>query len=167
MEQKEINAARNKALRQVCEIARVNGAAPLTRTACVFGFDQFGTTGQITDPSATARYDCRIEWPSLIKQAYAAVLDPLFEANMREIDPGYIGIEFMPNWRFGINEAVYKRVRSVRDSASAIDLLQFLGDLETSGDRSLKVEGRSYGADGMILIVDPNSLPRTWQERLA
>lgn len=167
MAEKELNAARNKALRQVCKIARVNGAAPLTRTACVFGFHQFGTIGQITDPPATDRYDYRTEWPTLIKQAYAAVLDPLFEANMREIDRGYVGIEFMPGWRFGINEAVYKRVRSVRDDASASDLLQFLGRLKADGDRASKAEDRSVGADGLILIGDPDALPKTWRERLA
>lgn len=74
-----INGARNKALRQVCQIATVNGAPPETRMACVFAFDQSGTFGQVTDPPSSETYDYQTDVQRLIRQSYAVVLDPLFQ----------------------------------------------------------------------------------------
>lgn len=161
---KDINAARNKALRQVCKIGTVNGVAPVTRTACVFAFDQSGLAGQITDPPATRRYDYRAELPSLVRQAYAAILDPLFDRYAQDIDPEHIGIEFMPGWRFGIHRAVYKMVRRVEDDRTASDLLQFLGNFPPRVDGVAKAEDRSAGSDGLVLIGGPDFSAKMWRE---
>lgn len=123
-----INAARNKALRQVCRIASVNGISPMTRTVCVFAFDQSGLTVQITDPPASRQYHYRVEWPDLVRQAYASVLDSLFEYSARDIGGNYVGIEFMPGWKFGIDRHVCNLVRSVEDADTAGRLLAFLSN---------------------------------------
>lgn len=162
---KEINAARNKALRQVCKIASVNGLQPVTRTACVFAFDQTGLTGQITDPPATQSYNYIAGWPQLIRQAYATVLDPLFDTYARAIGGNYIGIEFLPGWRFGIDRHVYKLVRGVDDAKSAGRLLSFLTDFTPDGERI--VEESSAGADGLILIGGPDYSEKVWHWELA
>ena len=164
--EKEINAARNKALRQVCKIATVNGLTPVTRTACVFAFDQSGLIGQITDPPAIRPYHYIAEWPQLIKQAYATVLDPLFERSAREIGGNYLGIEFMPGWRFGIDRHVYKLVRAVDDAASAGRLLSFLSEFTPGPDRAGLAEETSIGGDGHILIGGPAFPFTLWQERI-
>ncbi len=147
---KEINAARNKALRQVCKVASVNGLLPVTRTACVFAFDQAGLTGHITDPPAMRSYHYIADWPQLIRQAYAIVLNPLFENSAQGIGGNYIGIEFMPGWRFGIDRHVYKLVCGIDDKQSVGRLLSFLNDFRPDKDRV--IEEHSAGADGLILI---------------
>ena len=154
--EKEINAARNKALRQVCKIATVNGLPPVTRTACVFAFDQSGLIGQITDPPETRPYHYVAEWPQLIRQAYATVLDPLFESAAREIGGNYVGIEFMPGWRFGIDRSVYKLVRSVEDIETAGRLLSFLTDFTPDADGARLAGESSAGSDGHIIIGGPD-----------
>lgn len=164
---KEINAARNKALRQVCKIATVNGLRPVTRTACVFAFDQSGLTGQITDPPETRPYAYIAEWPQLVRQAYATVLDPLFENAARDIGGNYIGIEFMPGWRFGIDRHVFKLVRSVEDAASAGQLLNFLTNFTPDGDGARAAEERSVGSDGLILIGGPEYSEKIWRREVA
>lgn len=164
--QKDINAARNKALRQACKVASVNGIPPVTRTACVFGFDQSGLIGQITDPPANRSYHYVAEWPRLIRQAYASVLDPLFEVSAREIGGNYIGIEFMPGWRFGIDRHVYKLVRSINDARSAGDLFSFLGEFTPDGDGARLREDRSAGKDGLILIGDPDHSEKAWHREI-
>lgn len=162
-----INAARNKALRQVCRIASVNGIPPVTRTACVFAFDQSGLTGQITDPPANRPYHYRAEWPDLVRQAYASVLDPLFESSARDIGGNYIGIEFMPGWRFGIDRHVYKLVRGVEDADTAGRLLAFLSNFtpETGGARI--AEEYSAGSDGFLLIGGPDFSAKGMRDALA
>ncbi len=164
--EKEINSARNKALRQVCKIATVNGLPPVTRTACVFAFDQSGLVGQITDPPETRPYDYTAEWPQLIRNAYATVLDPLFENAAREIGGNYIGIEFMPGWRFGIDRHVYKLVRRVEDAESAGRLLSFLTDFTPDTDGALRTGGSSTGGDGHILIAGPDYSETIWRREL-
>ena len=149
---KEINAARNKALRQVCKIATVNGLRPVTRTACVFAFDQSGLAGQITDPPETRSYHYVAEWPQLIRQAYAIVLDPLFENAAVDIGGSYMGIEFMPGWRFGIDRHVYKLVRSIEDAKSAGRLLSYLTEFRPDEEGTRTAEEQSVGGDGFILI---------------
>ena len=165
--EKEINAARNKALRQVCRIATVNGLPPVTRTACVFAFDQSGLTGQITDPPETRALHYNAEWPQLIQQAYATVLDPLFQEAAREIGGGNIGIEFMPGWQFGIDRDVYKLVRGVRDAESASRLLSFLTDFTPNTDDARPSEVRSVGSDGHVLIGGPDYSEKIWRRELA
>ncbi|HEY8604824.1 hypothetical protein [Tsuneonella suprasediminis] len=163
---KEINAARNKALRQVCKIATVNGLRPVTRTACVFAFDQSGLTGQITDPPETQPYNYIVEWPRLIRQAYATVLDPLFENVARDIGGNFVGIEFMPGWRFGIDRHVYKLVRSVEDAESAGQLLNFLANFAPEDDGERIAEERSIGRDGLILTGGPDYSEKIWRREL-
>lgn len=165
--EKEINAARNKALRQVCKIATVNGLAPVSRTACVFAFDQSGLVGQITDPPETEPYHYTTEWPQLIRQAYATVLDPLFENAAQEIGGNYIGIEFMPGWRFGIDRHVYKLVRGVENAESAGRLLSFLADIKPDADGGRLAEESSAGGDGHILIGGPDYSETIWRRELA
>lgn len=145
---KDINAARNKALRQVCKIATINGVAPQTRTACVFAFDQSGLVGQVTDPPETQTFDYRAETAQLVRQAYASVLDPLFQASSRDIEGGYVGIEFMPGWRFGIHKDVLKRLLSVEDEASATAFLRFVAEFSYEEEGT---DSRSVGPDGLIL----------------
>lgn len=164
--EKEINAARNKALRQVCRVASVNGISPVTRTACVFGFDQSGLIGQITDPPENRSSHYLGEWQQLIRQAYATVLDPLFEGSARDIGGNYIGIEFMPGWKFGIDKHVYKLVRSVNDAQSAGDLFSFLGDFTPDGDGASRHEERSVGNDGLILIGGPDYSEKAWYREI-
>ena len=164
---KEINAARNKALRQACKIATVNGLPLVTRTACVFAFDRSGLVGQITDPPETQPYDYVAEWRQLIRQAYATVLDPLFENSASDIDSNYIGIEFMPGWRFGIDRHVYKLVRSVEDTESAEWLLAYLTEFRFDEDSKRIADEQSVGGDGLILIGSPNYSQKVWRRELA
>lgn len=165
--EKEINAARNKALRQVCKIATINGLPPVTRTACVFAFDQSGLIGQVTDPPETRPYHYITEWPQMIRQAYATVLDPLFENVAREIGGNYIGIEFMPGWRFGIDRHIYKLVQSVVDAESAGRLLSFLNNFTPDADGARLTEESSAGGDGHILIGGPDYSEAIWRKELA
>lgn len=162
-----INAARNKALRQVCRIASVNGIPPVTRTACVFAFDQSGLIGQITDPPANRSYQFQAEWPDLVRQAYASVLDPLFEASARDIGGNYVGIEFMPGWRFGIDRHVYKLVRSVEDADTAGRLLAFLSNFKREFDGARIAGGYSVGLDGLLLIGGPDFVTKRMRDVLA
>lgn len=164
--EKEINAARNKALRQVCRIATVNGVQPVTRTACVFAFDQSGLTGQITDPPETPTYNYISEWPQLVQQAYAVVLDPLFENVARDIGGNFVGIEFMPGWRFGIDRHVYKLVRSVEDADSAGQLLNYLANFAPEDEGTRIAEERSIGSDGLVLIGGPDYSEKIWRREL-
>jgi hypothetical protein len=151
--EREVNAARNKALRQVCKVAKVNGVSPVTRTACVFAFDTGGTRGQITDPPSVQRLDYQADMPGLIRQAYATVLDPTFEVHRRPIDGEYEGIEFAPGWWFGIHRAVYRTLRTVEDADSAARFLRLLDNVAEDGE---EIEGvRSAGPDGLVLIGDP------------
>lgn len=153
--QAELNRARNKALRQVCRIATVNGRAPVTRTACVFGFGPQALIGQITDPPETERFDYRVELPALIKQAYAVVLDPLFERQMELFGRDYLAVEFAPGWRFGVHKAVYERVRAARDDHGVDVLLgllaEFQGEKRFDGDTRRPDGFASVGPDGLIL----------------
>jgi hypothetical protein len=164
---KEINAARNKALRQVCKIASVNGVPPVTRTACVFAFDQSGLKGQITDPPATRPLHYVAEWPQLIRQAYAAVLDPLFATFARDIGGSLVGIEFMPGWRFGIDRKVYELVRAADDANSAGRLLSYLANFRPLADGGRIDEEYSAGADGIILIGGPDYSEKVWRTEFA
>lgn len=164
---KVINAARNKALRQVCKIATVNGRSPVSRTACVFAFDQSGLSGQITDPPETRSYNYVVEWPRLIRQAYATVLNPLFENVAHGIGGNFVGIEFMPGWRFGIDRHVYKLVRSVEDIGSAERLLHFLDNFAPEYDVPHVAGEHSAGRDGLILIGGPDYSEKVWHRELA
>jgi hypothetical protein len=112
----------------------------------VFGFDQSGLVGKVTDPPATQTYNYLAESVQLIRQAYACVLDPLFQISSRDIEPEYVGIEFMPGWHFGIHKGVLKRLIAVVDEASAAAFLQFVADLG-DGDRE-STDNRSAGPDG-------------------
>jgi hypothetical protein len=163
---KEINAARNKALRQVCKIATVNGLRPATRTACVFAFDQWGLTAQITDPPENRPYNYIVELPRLIRQAYSTVLDPLFEDAARDIGGNFIGIEFMPGWRFGIDRNVYKLVRNVEDARSAGQLLDVLTNFAQEDDGASAAEERSVGRDGLILTGGPDYSDKVWRREV-
>lgn len=156
----EINSARNKALRQACRVASVNGVAPVTRTACVFAFDQSGLIGQITDPPALDSSDFVAQLPQLIKHAYATVLDPLFQASARNIGGNYVGIEFAPGWRFGIDRHVYKLVQGAKDQASGEALLDFLNNFQPELGRD--DSSRSVGKDGLILIGGPEAKETRW-----
>lgn len=164
--EKDINAARNKALRQACKVATVNGLSPVTRTACVFGFDRSGMAGQITDPPASRPYHYTAEWPQLVRQAYATVLDPLFEIAARDIGDGFIGIEFMPGWKFGIDRHVYKLVQDVKNPESAGALLNFLGDFTDDSLAARSAENRSVGKDGLILVGSPDYSETPWHREL-
>ncbi|MES0117918.1 hypothetical protein NKK52_18300 [Mesorhizobium sp. C277A] len=156
--QSVINAARNKALRQVCAIQTLNGIAPKTRSACVFAFDQAGLQGQVTDPPSTVQFNYEVAWPRLITRAYATVLDPLFEANRVDIDRDYVGVEFMPGWKFGIHKAVIKQLRDVDDEESFKRFLGLLSNLPASdGVTASKIEDRSYSPDGFVLIGTPDT----------
>lgn len=162
-----INAARNKALRQVCRIASVNGIPPMTRTACVFAFDQSGLTGQITDPPANRPYHYWAEWPDLVRQAYASVLDPLFESSARDIGGDYVGIEFMPGWKFGIDRHVYRLVRSVDNLETAGRLLAHLSNFTADTDRARIAEEYSAGSDGLLLVGGSDFSPKLARDVLA
>lgn len=159
--EKVVNSARNKALRQVCQIATVNGAPPETRTACVFAFDQNGTFGQVTDPPSSEIYDYRIRLQTVIRQSYAVILDPLFQRFSTPIDVDYLGIEFMPGWKFGIHKAIYERLETMKDEDGAAE---FLLALRTRSFEATEIADpnrrtdRSIGPDGLILVGDPNAI---------
>ncbi|MBJ6988204.1 hypothetical protein [Devosia sp. MC521] len=157
--QNVVNSARNKALRQVCQIATVNGVAPETRTACVFAFDQSGTFGQVTDPPSSETYDYQISVLRLIHQSYAVVLDPLFQRFVTEIDVDYLGIEFMPGWKFGIHKAIYRKLQSIKDENGAIEFLLTLRDPPFEANEVSdpnRRSDRSIGRDGLILMGNPD-----------
>ncbi|MCD4511960.1 hypothetical protein LQT97_12020 [Brucella pseudogrignonensis] len=156
-----VNSARNKALRQVCQIATVNGVVPETRTACVFAFDQSGTCGQVTDPPSNETYDYQTSVQILIRQSYAIVLDSLFQQFVTDIDVDYVGIEFMPGWKFGIHKALYRKLQNIKDEEGAIEFLLTLNDppfeaTEIAGPN--RRSHRSVGRDGLILIGNPDSV---------
>lgn len=166
LSQKEINAARNKALRQVCRIATVNGVAPVTRTACVFGFEKNALIGHITDPPEIEQYDYRVDLPTLVKQAYGAVLNEQFERYARPFNGDFLAVEFADGWNFGIHKGVYQRVRNARDDRGVEGLLSYLEELggeaglADGGSRRRPGGAVSIGPDGFILgggfdIEDP------------
>lgn len=93
-------------------------------------------------------------WPKT--RSYASVLDPLFEASARDIGGNYVGIEFMPGWRFGIDRHVYKLVRSVEDADTAGRLLAFLSNFTPETDGARIAEDSSAGSDGLLLIGGPD-----------
>lgn len=154
LDDSEVNKARNKGLRQVCKVATVNGHAPVTRTVCVYAFDQGGLRGQITDPPAVQPMDYRAEPVSLIRQAYRCVLDPVFVSGARPIDLEHVGLEFAEGWWFGIHRDVYDRLRKLDGPDSA---LEFLGFLDDFADERLEIdESLSAGPEGFILIGKPD-----------
>jgi hypothetical protein len=152
-----VNGARNKALRQVCQIATVNGAPPETRTACVFAFDQSGTFGQVTDPPSSETYDYQTDVQTLIRQSYAVVLDPLFQQFSTGIDVDFVGIEFMPGWKFGIHKAVYEQLLSIKDEGGAVEFMLMLG-ARPFQSTDVADPDQNIGPDGMILIGNPDLL---------
>lgn len=158
---KVVNSARNKALRQVCQIATVNGYPPETRTACVFAFDQNGTFGRVTDPPSSETYDYRISLQTVIRQSYAVILDPLFQRFSTPIDVDYLGIEFMPGWKFGIHKAVYKQLQIIKDEEGAAEFLLALltppFEATETTDPNRRAD-RSIGPDGLILVGDLDTI---------
>ena len=133
----------------------------------MFSFDQSGLAGQITDPPETQLNNYVAEWPKLIRQAYATVLDPLFENTATEIGGNYIGIEFLPGWKFGIHSDVYSLVRDVKDAKSASQLLTFLSNFTPAVESSVFAGVNSVGTDGHILIGRSRFSEEVWSKEIA
>lgn len=146
---KAIVEARNKALRQVCRVATVNGLTPVTRTACVFGFGSRELIGQVTDPPETDQFDYRAELPGLIERAYASVLDPSCRQYMQPMDGDFVGFEFAPGWRYGVHRGVYERLVSLRGEDSVAGLFEFLTEFRAGGSRL--AGGIDVGPDGLMI----------------
>ncbi|ASS56460.1 hypothetical protein [Rhizobium leguminosarum] len=151
--QKEMNKARNKALRQVCAVATYNGALPLTRTACVFAFDSDGIRGQITDPPEIERNDLEGNTGSILQSAYAVALDPLFSRSLSPIYRDYIGVEFALGWKFGIHKGVYERLAQLPNDDDPTSFLEFVRGVASDETDGVRDDGNiSFGPDGFVLI---------------
>lgn len=95
------------------------------------------------------------------------MLDPLFESSARDIGVNYVGIEFMPGWKFGIDRHVYKLVRSVDDIETAGRLLAYLSNFTPDTDGARIAEEYSAGSDGLLLVGGPDFAPKLTRDVLA